>query len=279
MWSSHESLSCSEREFLVLRDLIRERTGNSYDDGKRELLAKRLSPRAIELGFESLIDYYYLLKYGPGADEEWRHVLDQLSVPETYFWREYEQIRALVQNIVPAHFARSNATPLRIWSAACAGGEEPLSIAIALREAGWLDSRIEIIGSDGSRQAIDRARAGIFRERAIRNLPPSILSKYFQPEGKNWRIDRELVNLIRWETVNLASRTEVERCLPADVIFCRNVFIYFDMEAVRATVGWFAKGLPKTGYLFVGISESLLRATDEFELKDVGGIYAYVRSR
>lgn len=277
MWPSHESLSLSEREFLVLRDLIREKTGNHYDDGKRQLLADRLSPRAIDLGYESLIDYYYLLKYGPGSDEEWRHVLDQLSVPETYFWREHEQLRALVENIVPAHFARSNATTLRIWSAACAGGEEPLSIAIALREAGWLDRRIEIIASDGSRQAIARARSGLFRERSIRNLPPAILGKYFKPDGKNWRIDQDLVNRVRWETVNLASQADVERCLPVDVIFCRNVFIYFSMEAVRATVRWFAKGLRKSGYLFVGISESLLRVTDEFELKEVGGVYAYVR--
>jgi chemotaxis protein methyltransferase CheR len=277
MRPAHESLRLSEREFLILRDLICERTGILYDDGKRELLADRLSRRAVELGFEAFIDYYYLLKYGPGSDEEWGRVLDALSVPETYFWREFDQIRVLVELLVPAHFAKPDAKPFRIWSAACAHGEEPLSIAIALREAGWLGrAPIEIVASDGSAQAIARARAGIYRERSFRSLSPALRQKYFTAEGNEWRISRELQSCIRWETVNLASPAETSRCLPADVIFCRNVFIYFRADAVRSTVRRFAEGLRRPGYLFVGVSESLLRITDDFELQERGGAYVYV---
>src|SRR5277367_2276533 len=98
---SSETLHLSPSEFAILRDLIRERAGIFYEDNKREVLADKLSRRAIERGFDAFIDYYYLLKYGPGAEEEWRHVLDALSVQETYFWREIDQIRALVDVVVP----------------------------------------------------------------------------------------------------------------------------------------------------------------------------------
>src|SRR3984885_1122349 len=98
---SSETLQLSPGEFAILRDLIRERAGIFYEDSKRDLLADKLSGRAIERGFDAFIDYYYLLKYGPGAEEEWRSVLDALSVQETYFWRETDQVRALVDVIVP----------------------------------------------------------------------------------------------------------------------------------------------------------------------------------
>jgi chemotaxis protein methyltransferase CheR len=274
---SHESLRLSEREFLVLRELIRERTGLFYDDSKRELLADRLTRRAVELGIETFIDYYYLLKYGPTPDGEWGRVLDALSVPETYFWREVEQIRALVDRIVPAHFARPGALPLRIWCAACATGEEPLSIAIALQDAGWFDrASIEILASDGSAQNVARARAGVYRDRAFRSLPPALRLKYFTPQENGLRIAETLHARIRWKTANLASAVDVAGCLPADVIFCRNVFIYFSPEAVRAVVEQFAGGLRRPGYLFVGISESLLRMTDAFDLEEIGGAFVYV---
>src|ERR1700722_13324137 len=102
---SDETLRLSETEFSILRDLIRDQTGLFYDNTKRELLADKLSQRAIERGFDAFIDYYYLLKYGPGADEEWRCVLDALSVQETYFYREMDQVRALVDVVVPRHFS------------------------------------------------------------------------------------------------------------------------------------------------------------------------------
>src|ERR1700734_3787718 len=129
MGFSFETLNLSDSEFAILRDLIRERTGLLYENSKRSTLAERLSQRAMDRGFDAFIDYYYLLKYGPDADEEWLHVLDALSVQETYFWREIDQVRALVDVIVPHYFATPRAGPLRIWSAPCATGEEPLSIA------------------------------------------------------------------------------------------------------------------------------------------------------
>jgi chemotaxis protein methyltransferase CheR len=275
---SHENLSLSESEFTILRELIRERTGLFYENGKRDMLADKLSRRAIECGFNVFIDYYYLLKYGPGADQEWKHVLDALSVQETFFWREIDQVRALVDVVVPSYFAKPRPEPLRIWSAACATGEEPLTIAMALNEAGWLQrAPIEIRASDGSTCAIERARSGTYRERAFRTLPVELRKKYFTEAAEGWRVQPELHGRIRWSTANLLAGAEVAPLFPASVIFCRNVFIYFSSDAISRTVRLFSEGMPAGGSLFVGVSESLLRFTTDFDLKEIGNAFVYVK--
>src|SRR5690606_27489108 len=128
-------------------------------------------PRAIQRGCQTYLDYYYILKYDENADGEWRRVMDAFSVQETYFWREVDQVQSLVEHVVPAWFKRTT-EPLRIWSAACATGEEPYSIAMALHEGGWDGHPIEIIASDGSEAALAKARSGVCRDRSFRSLPP-----------------------------------------------------------------------------------------------------------
>ncbi|MGH9140983.1 MAG: CheR family methyltransferase, partial [Vicinamibacterales bacterium] len=123
----------------VLRELIHERTGLVFDADRAALLAERMAPLVVERSFRSFLDLYYLLKYDEAAaPAAWRQVMDALSVPETYFWREIDQIRAIVCRVVP-ELARRGAGVIRIWSAPCATGEEPLTIAMALNEAGWFD--------------------------------------------------------------------------------------------------------------------------------------------
>ena len=169
-----ESLSLPEGVFTILRDLIRERTGLHFESARWEILAEKLSPRALECGFSSLLDYYYLLKYGPGAEDEWPQVMDALSVPETYFWREMDQVRVLVDVLVPQYALAHPGKVIEIWCAACATGEEPLTIAMALEEAGWLErAPVRIWASDASPSAIARARLGRYRDRSFRALPPA----------------------------------------------------------------------------------------------------------
>lgn len=282
-----ETLGLSPNAFVLLRDLIHERLGLFYKDGKQDLLADKLSPLVIEHGFDSFLDYYYLLKYDEEAADEWRRVMDALSVQETYFWREMDQVRALVEEIVPAYFARRPAMPLRIWSAACATGEEPLTIAMALNEAGWLErAAIEIYATDASSAAIAKAQAGIYRERSFRSLPEHLRRRYFVPwrsperagfEPPQWQVAAWLRALIRWDVVNLVADKEVQRMPTMHVIFCRNVFIYFSESAIRRTVRLFGQILVAPGYLFVGASESLLRLTADFELQEIGGAFVYVK--
>jgi chemotaxis protein methyltransferase CheR len=264
----------------LLRDLIHERTGIFFDNGKGDILTDKLSPLVIERGFTSLLDYYYLLKYDEAARGEWLSVMNALSVPETYFWREMDQVRALVEWVVPRWFDAPGAGPLRIWSAACASGEEPLTIAMALAEAGWLGRvPIEIRASDASPAAVEKARRGVYRERSFRNLPAELRAKYFTQEGatKTWRVDARLHAGIEWGVVNLMDEAEVAPRAAANVIFCRNVFIYFSNQSIGRTVRTFAAHIRPPGYLFVAASESLLRLSEDFELQEIGSAFVYVR--
>jgi len=273
-----DTLGLSASAFTLLRDLIHERTGLFYDNGKSDLLTDKLSPLVIERGFTSFLDYYYLLKYEADADAEWERVLDALSVQETFFWREIDQVRALVDHIVPEYFSTPRRQPLRIWSAACATGEEPLSIAMALDEKGWFErAPIEIYATDASPAAIARARNGLYRERSFRTLPPALRAKYFREEQRAWRIAPELHAKVKWATANLRSEAEVGRYATAAIIFCRNVFIYFSEEAIRKTVQLFASRMSAPGYLFVAASESLLRLTTDFQFQELGDAFVYVK--
>jgi chemotaxis protein methyltransferase CheR len=178
---------------------------------------------------------------------------------------------------VPRHFARPGARPLRIWSAACCTGEEPISIAIALQEAGLLHRRpIEIVASDGSEAMVERARRGLYGERSFRALPPGLRDRYFRAEGAAWRVDPAVHGRIRWTTANLMDPAAVRPLAAADVIFCRNVLIYFSDEAIAHVAGLFAEGLREDGCLFLGASESLTRLATDFELTEIGGAFAYV---
>src|SRR6185369_14323015 len=224
MQSRSQNLALPEGTTALIQSLINERTGMFFDNGKSDLLIDKLSPLVIERGFGSFLDYYYLLKYDPSAHAEWLDVMNTLSVQETYFWREMDQVHALVKTLVPQWQARSGNSTLRIWSAACATGEEPLTIAMALNEAGWFErASIEIVASDASTKAIERAVGGVYRERAFRNLPVQLRERYFVPEGSAWRVRDDLHSRIKWSVVNLIDEDQIAPLGVADFIFCRNV--------------------------------------------------------
>jgi chemotaxis protein methyltransferase CheR len=274
-----DHLGLSRNALTLLRDLIHERTGLFYDDGRRDMMADRLSGLVTERGFESFLDYYYLLKYDPEAAAEWSRVMDALSVPETYFWREVDQLEAIAGVIVPGLIREAPNRAVRIWCVPCASGEEPLTIAMLLDQAGWFDrADIELYASDASPAAVERARAGAYRERSFRTLPPAVRERYFERRGELSYVDRRLHGRVRsWSVVNLKSRTEVEPLADANVIVCRNVFIYFSPAAVRQVVETFADCMRPPGYLCVGATESLLRVTERFELTEIAGAFVYVR--
>ncbi|MBD2182872.1 protein-glutamate O-methyltransferase CheR [Planktothrix sp. FACHB-1355] len=274
-----EIFSLPDGHFTLLRDLIHERIGVNYDNERRDLLAEKLTPRVIACGLDSFLDYYYFLKYDDAAEQEWKQVMDAISIQETFFWREMDQIRALVEVLVPEHFTAHPTECLRIWSAACASGEEPLSIAMALNEKGWFArAPIEIYASDGSPSAIAKARQGVYRDRSFRNLPPHLQTKYFREEQENqWRVVPELHSRIKWTTANLMAESEIQHLATANIIFCRNVFIYFSEKAIYQTVRAFSKTMPTPGYLCVAASESLLKLTTEFELQEIENAFIYVK--
>jgi chemotaxis protein methyltransferase CheR len=276
---SAEILGFSESAFVLLRDIIAQRVGIYFDEAKRDLLADKLSDLMAARGMTSFLDYYYLLRYDADADRHWMELIDRLSVPETWVWRQVEQLEALVNVVAPRHLAEHPQRPLRIWSAAACTGEEPIGIAIALAEAGLLDRMsIEIQASDASPAMIERARRGVFGKRAMRNLPDAIRDRWFRCEGNAWRVDPRLHARIQWSVVNLIDADAVARRAVADVIFCRNVFIYFADDTILRVVRSFSRAMPDDGHLFLGASESLTRLGTEFELAEIGKAFAYVKA-
>ncbi len=271
-------LGLTSDAFVRLRDLVAERTGVYFDETRRDVFADRIAELVVARGLSSFLDYYYLLRYDPDAERHWLELRDRLAVPETYFWRQAEQLDTLVEHIVPAHFRAHDARPLRIWSAACCTGEEPLSIAIALAQAGWFArAPIEIVASDASPALLARARTGIYRERAFRSLPAALRDRWFEPADGGWRIDPGLLARVQWRTANLVELSDIAALATSDVVFCRNVFIYFSDDAVRRVADWFWERMPAPGYLFLGASESLTRLRSSFELREVGRAFVYLK--
>ncbi|HVJ27478.1 MAG TPA: CheR family methyltransferase [Vicinamibacterales bacterium] len=259
----------------LLRDLIHDRTGLFYAEERVDQMADRLSPLVTNRGFDSFLDYYYFLKYDETAAEEWDRVMDALAIPETYFWREVDQLEALVNQVIPS-LARELTRPIRVWCVPCASGEEPLTLAMMLDQQGWRHP-VAIEASDASPAALSLAADGLYRERSFRSLPPELRERYFTQEGARWRIDPALTRRIAWSRVNLGDLTEVMRRGFADIILCRNLFIYFSESAIRRVVDGFARATPTPAYLCVGAAESLLRVTNDFELEQIEDAFMYVK--
>jgi chemotaxis protein methyltransferase CheR len=277
---SPENLGLQEAGLPLLRDLIHERTGLFYDNGRYDTLSERVAPLVIGRGFRSFLDFYYLLKYDERESaSEWRKVLDALSVQETYFWREIDQVRGMACRLMPELVKASPYEPVRIWSVPCATGEEPLTIAMVLEETGWFGRvPIEIHGSDASTAAIEKARAGRYRERSFRALPSELREKYFvEHDGASTPASALSRRISSWSVVNLMASEEVALHARCPVIFCRNAFIYFSPRTVKQVVDGLADRMPTPGYLLVGASESLLSVTDRFVLEDLDRSFVYVK--
>ncbi len=259
----------------LLRDLIHDHTGLFFEDSRMDYLIEKLEPGAQARGFGSLLDYYYALKENERG--EWDQAWEALSVQETYFWREMSQIHALVQVIIPNWF-RKTTQPFRVWSAACATGEEPYTIRMALSEAGMGALPVEIVATDASLSALEKARRGVYREKSFRTLPEHLRQKYFEKVPEGWRISEEVKARVVFEQANLFQLGEIARFARVPAMFCRNVFIYFSPHTIRQTVAMIAAKMPPRGHLFVGAAESLLRMTTDFELKEIDGALVYVRT-
>ena len=274
---SAESLGLAGSVTAIFCDLIHERLGLSYDASQFAQVADRLAPLVVARGVGSFMDYYYALKYA-NDDKEWRQVMDALAVPETYFWREVDQPRAIVDCVMPDLVARSDGRPIRIWSVPCSSGEEPLTIAMMLDAGDWFSrAPIEILASDASPAAIAKARAGVYGARAFRALAPALRERYFRPVQDRWQVSPDLQRRVQYDVVNLMDPAAVAGHAKAAVIFCRNVFIYFSDRTIKRVVSLFADSMAEPGFLCVGAAESLLRFSTPFDLREIGGAFVYVK--
>jgi chemotaxis protein methyltransferase CheR len=259
--------------FAILSALVEERAGLHYSAGSMEIFADKVAQRAADAGFESLLDYYYYLRYDPAGGEELDRLVDALVVHETYFFREADQLRALVDELlIPAAERRARA---RIWCAACSTGEEPLTIAMLLAERGAL-GRVEIVASDLSRRALERASAGVFGGRSLRALPPAG-TRWLTRAGDTVTVDPSLLGAISFRRANLVDPASYAAFGMFDAISCRNVLIYFSDVTAHRVVANLAERLVPGGHLLVGASESLLRFGTLLRCEERGGAFFYAK--
>ena len=263
--------------FRLLRDSIYKRTGMWFADSAKYLLQKRLSPRAKELNFDSFQKYFYFLQYDPRADSEFDQIYDLVTTNETYFFREPAQLAAFTEEIVPDIMARKSIRKIRIWSAGCSSGEEPYTIAMLLEEAGlYAHSVFEIFASDINQSVLAKARRGHYRENAFRATDPALRERYFAREADgSWRISDEIRNRVSFGRLNLYDEPRVSLLGNVDVIFCRNVIIYFDEASKKVVVGSFYNRLVEGGYLLLGHSESLISLSTQFKLRHLKNDMVY----
>ena len=251
-------------EFRTLRDRIRHRFGLYFDDSKEYLLRSRLQQRLVKCRVDSVADYCLYLDTAPAREAEWDELASLLANNESYFFRERAQLAVLTSTVLEA--ASNQASRLRIWSAACAGGEEPYSLAMSLLESGRIrPGEYSIVASDLSPRALERARTGFYRELAFRATPPALIEKYFRPFESGFFIEEPVKAMVRFLRVNLLDDEAVKRIGMQDAIFCRNVLIYFERPTQLAVARTFARVLRPHGFLFLGHAESIMHAVDLFE--------------
>jgi chemotaxis protein methyltransferase CheR len=276
-FSLNHHLELPDDVFRLLRDQIYKRSGMWFNDTSKYLLQKRLSPRARELNFDSFQKYFYFLQYDPRADAEFDQIFDLVTTNETYFFREPAQLQAFVEEIIPDLLARKPVKKIRIWSAGCSSGEEPYSLAMLLQEAGWYDhAAFEIFASDINQAVLGKARKGQYRENAFRATTPAMREKYFTRETESvWRVKDEIRNRVSFGRLNLYDEARVSLLGHLDVVFCRNVIIYFDDASKKVVVNNFYNRLIEGGYLLLGHSESLISLSTQFKLRHLKNDMVY----
>jgi chemotaxis protein methyltransferase CheR len=258
------NFTISDDDFRMLRDIIRERFGIYYDDQKQFLLLSRLQTRLVKRSFSNYADYVRFLRTGADRETEFRDLASVLSNNETYFFRERAQVKALCGNILTE--LQGSSPRLRIWSAACSSGEEPYSLAMSLLETGRIaETNISIRATDISPRVLEMCERGFYRALSFRATEPAMVQKYFRVSGDGFVISDRVKRLVTFSSLNLMDERKVAANGPFDVIFCRNVLIYFDKATQKRVVESFARALRAGGYLFLGHAESLFALTNLYE--------------
>jgi chemotaxis protein methyltransferase CheR len=265
--------------FRLLRDFIHDYCGIFFDDTSKFLLERRLTRRLEQHHLKSFAEYYHFLRYDRKREEELTILVDNLTTNETYFFRESPQLRAFSEEILPELRERlADRKALRIWSAGCSTGEEPYTIAMLLFESGdwWRTWQVEILGSDINQRVLHTARRGVYKKSAHRVTSPEMLAKYFIDEDKgDYRIVDKVKELVSFSSLNLLDPLKVNLISNMDIIFCRNVIIYFDKEAKKKVIESFSSRLREGGYLLLGHSESLINISNAFVLRTLKNDMVY----
>ena len=274
-----EPAPVTEEELQRLSEFLYRRTGMVFTETKRYYIQRRVSDRMAAVGATSFASYFARLRSDVRGEVE--QFINAFTVNETYFYREDHQLQCLTNDLLTerTRIVRPGGT-IRIWSIPCSTGEEPYSVAMWLLE-NWrqVDAYdIEIVGSDIDTRALEAAREGLFGKRALMRLSPDLVQKYFQEVGdERWRILEDLRQSVRFTAVNLVEPEETRPHGRFDVIFCRNVLIYFDDASRRVAAENLYENLAPGGFICLGHTESMSRISPLFDVRRYADAIVYQR--
>ena len=272
-------LTASQKVLQQLSALLLERAGLKITPDGFHSLRLALSTRMPVLGLEEPEHYIERLT-GPGGEEELRSLLPLVTVGHTEFFRDAKQFRALEKSVLPDLVSRSRREmrKVSIWSAGCATGEEPYSLAMVLAELGALSMEVDLWATDLNLAAVEAAKQGRFTSRRAISINQERLTRFFRPVEEGYEALPALREYIRFDGQNLAAPVFDKVALSSlDLILCRNVIIYFDLPTIRGLMDRFLAALRPGGLLFLGYSESLFKVYDRFEMIEVDGAFVYRR--
>ncbi|MBT6139516.1 MAG: protein-glutamate O-methyltransferase CheR [Rhodospirillaceae bacterium] len=262
-------------DFEFLQSMLKQNSGLVLDQSKTYLVESRLQPIVREKGLPSLGALVDALRKGGKSSPLTQTVVEAMTTNETLFFRDMHPFEALRKNVLPDLLAkRSSQKKLRIWCAAASTGQEPYSIAMTLSDmaelAGW---RIEILGTDISTDALDRAKKAAYSQFEVqRGLPIQLLVKNFKQEGDRWHLNDNIRNMVQYRPLNLL--LPFSSLGTFDIVFCRNVLIYFDAADKRKILDNISNALANDGFMFLGGAETVLGITDSFQnIPNLRGIY------
>jgi len=252
----------NDSDFQNIRDLIYNESGIHFSDSNRTILESRLKERLKLLNLSSISEYYRTLK---GSDVELKDFLDSVTTNLTRFFRNQAHYDTFINFVIPDLVERkkkSGDKKISIWSAGCSTGEEPYTNAMVLKEYLPPDFKIEVIASDLSLKSLMKAKEGLYIKSRIAGVPDSYLKKYFIEEENSYRIKPEIGNLVKFDYHNLKFGSNLRNL---DIVFCRNVLIYFDEPAQKNVIDNFWNAMAPHSYLFIGHSESLFGMETQFK--------------
>jgi chemotaxis protein methyltransferase CheR len=270
----------TNKEFLLLKDFIYEKTGIFFTENKVYLLESRLTNRIGELGFSSFEEYYLYLKYGsPKTEQEIACLFDLVTTNETSFFRNPPQLEAF-KIIVQKNYLNGSRPDvgLKIWSAGCSTGEEPYTLSIIMIELGvqWGNPLpFTIYGTDISSRALESAKKAAFNNYSVRNIDKTTLGKYFIEEEGHFILKDSVKKHVAFDFHNLIDSNSYRKYRQLDMIFCRNVLIYFDERGKKKVIGSLYESLKPGGYLTIGHAESLHNISRGFNPLIFPGTIAY----
>lgn len=274
-----EIMDLSQQDFELFRNFINKKTGIFFDERKKYFLTSRISTRMEACNLTSVREYWYLLNTNW---EELSTFIENITIPETYFFRDYPQLKMFAEDILPLvceEKKRKYSKTLKIWSAGCSTGEEPYTLAIILREMmedfnSW---KVDILGTDISKKALKKCREAVYNARSVKDVPLEYKTKYFISSNAHYLVKPEIKKLVHFDYLNLIDETRMQTMKGVDFIFCRNVLIYFDFENSKKVISYFYDALNKGGYIFLGSSESISRLSAAFKLVRFKNGLAYMK--